>query len=94
MAEVFYICGIFRGHHPAVKRKFRISTVATLAVVFFAVTSALTQFISNSAVNDIFRPITIIAAVTNGWSATLLWLAYLYSCIDMDTNCIFPLNLT
>ena len=50
--------------------------------VFYAVTSILTQFMSNSAVNNIFRPIAIIAAVTNGWSATPLVLA-----VSLGSNC-------
>lgn len=50
--------------------------------VFFAVTSVLTQFMSNSAVNNIFRPIAVITAITNGWSATALVLAVL-----IGSNC-------
>ena len=50
--------------------------------VFFAVTSILTQFMSNSAVQNIFRPIAIIAAVSNGWSTTALVLA-----VIMGSSC-------
>jgi sodium-dependent dicarboxylate transporter 2/3/5 len=50
--------------------------------VFFGVTSLLTQFMSNSAVNNIFRPIAIITAVSNGWNPTALVLA-----VSLGSNC-------
>ncbi|MBQ9047027.1 MAG: anion permease [Solobacterium sp.] len=42
---------------------------------FYLVSAVLTQIMYNSTVQNIFRPLAIIAAVSHGWSATALVLA-------------------
>jgi len=50
--------------------------------IFFVITSILTQFMSNTAVAEIFRPLAVMIAVQNGWNPIALMLA-----VTIGANC-------
>lgn len=50
--------------------------------VFWLVSAALTQFMSNTTVTNIFKPLAIAVAITNGWNPVTLHLA-----VSIGSNC-------